>query len=345
MSHRLVTVSDAAPAANLPSHSISVVTPVYQGALTLGGLAAELRLLTDPQTTPGGQRWVISEWLLVHDHGPDTSADTIGELAEQYEFVRPIWLSRNFGQHPATLAGMTSSTGDWVVTLDEDGQHNPADIAVLLDTAVESGASLVYADPVNAAPHGWFRNLLSRGAKWLFVSFLAGSHIAKFNSFRLVIGEAGRSIAAYAGAGTYLDVALSWVIDDVAYAPVVLRSEGGRKSGYSFRSLLSHFWRLVLSSGTHMLRMVSALGASLSLAGLVFAAYVAISSLFNQDLPEGWTTTLVVLLIASGAILFSLGIIAEYIGIAVNMAMGRPPFLIVSDPANGPLGRRPRSAR
>ncbi len=52
---------------------------------------------------------------------------------------------------------------------------------------------------------------------------------------------------------------------------------------------------------------------------------------------------MVVVLMSTGAILFSLGIIAEYIGVAVGMAMGKPPYLIISDPGNGPLGRRPGS--
>ena len=58
-------------------------------------------------------------------------------------------------------------------------------------------------------------------------------------------------------------------------------------------------------------------------------------------IPEGWTSTMVVVLLSTGAILFSLGVIAEYIGVAVNMAMGKPLYLIVSDPHDGPLGRRP----
>ena len=54
---------------------------------------------------------------------------------------------------------------------------------------------------------------------------------------------------------------------------------------------------------------------------------------------EGWTSLIVVILISTGAILFSLGVIAEYVGVAVNMAMGKPLYLITQDPADGPLGR------
>ena len=76
------------------------------------------------------------------------------ELEQEYPFVRSVWLSRNFGQHAATLAGMASSGGDWIVTLDEDGQHDPSYIGAMLDVALDEQASVVYARPVNPAPHG-----------------------------------------------------------------------------------------------------------------------------------------------------------------------------------------------
>ncbi|MEO6996461.1 MAG: glycosyltransferase [Terracoccus sp.] len=323
------------------THRISVVTPVYQGELTLPALAAELEALMGVQQTPDGHRWEIGEWLLVHDNGPDRSGDTIAELAQTHSFVRPIWLSRNYGQHPATLAGMASSNGDWIVTLDEDGQHDPADIGMFLDVALRDNAQLVYAEPTNEAPHGAVRNILSKSAKWVFGTFLAGGAVQTFQSYRLVLGELGRSVAAYAGAGVYLDVALGWVVGRISHVDVALRDEGDRDSGYNLRRLLSHFWRLVLSSGTRGLRIVSALGAVFGVAGVAFAVYIVIASALGKQTVEGWTSNMVVILLSTGAILFSLGVIAEYIGVAVNMAMGKPPYLIISDPGQGPLGRRP----
>ncbi len=88
-----------------------------------------------------------------------------------------------------------------------------------------------------------------------------GAPAADFSSYRLVVGEVGRSVAAYAGPGIYLDVAISWVARRIVTCPVEMRDEGDRPSGYSLRSLVSHFWRLVLSSGTRPLRWVSVLGA------------------------------------------------------------------------------------
>ena len=102
-------------------HRISLVIPVYCGEKSLETLVGEIAPLTQEQTTPGGTCFKISEVLLVHDCGPDRSDRAIEFLSAQYSFVRPVWLSRNYGQHAATLAGMASSTGDWIATIDEMG--------------------------------------------------------------------------------------------------------------------------------------------------------------------------------------------------------------------------------
>ena len=322
------------------AHSVSVVIPVYQGERTLPALMDELSPLTAEFSSPAGHRLKVTEVLLVNDNGPDASAAVMRDLAARHPFVRTIWLSRNFGQHPATLAGMASSGGDWIVTMDEDGQHNPAEIGRMLDLAMSGRADVVYARPTNEPPHGLLRNVASRASKRVLRYSTHEVNATQFQSFRLVLGEIGRSVAAYSGAGVYLDVALSWVAHRVVTCPMEMRAEGDRPSGYSIRSLTSHFWRMVLSSGTRALRLVSLLGGLFAVGGLLLALYFVLGKLFwHLESPSGWPSLIVVLLVSTGAILFSLGIIAEYLGVAVNMAMGRPLYLIVSDPADGPMGR------
>jgi hypothetical protein len=121
---------------------------------------------------------------------------------------------------------MTSSGGTWIVTMDEDGQMDPAYIGPMLDAAYAKGAQLVYGKPTNPPPHSAMRNAGSKFAKKLFVSALADQEFSEFNSYRLVLGEIGRSVAAYTGAGVYLDVALSWVVSSVTTCPVTARAEG-----------------------------------------------------------------------------------------------------------------------
>jgi polyisoprenyl-phosphate glycosyltransferase len=315
--------------------SVSVVIPVYSGAETLPGVVKELEQLRSPQETPEGRRFSVDEVLLVWDRGIRGSDEVVRELAARDEWIRPIWLSRNFGQHPATLAGMTSSGGDWIVTMDEDGQHDPAYIGDMLDTAYRDRTQLVYAAPTNRPPHGAFRNAASWLTKWLFVHVLMSSDGPKaFNSYRLMLGEAGRSVAAYTGAGVFLDVALCWVIANPAACPVSMRQEGRPASAYTLRRLSAHFWRLVISSGTRPLRFVSVMGILFALFGFAVAISSAIQKVVGDVSVQGWTSVFVAVMVVGGAVLFALGIIAEYIAAAANMAMGKPVYVIVRDPGD-----------
>jgi len=323
------------------THQISVVIPVYRAAATLPALFEEIARLHEEFVTEGGHRARVAELLLVHDNGPDNSDEVMRKLAAEHDWVRPVWLSRNFGQHAATMAGMASSGGDWIVTMDEDGQHDPAYIPQMLDSAMAARAAVVYADPTNRPPHGFVRNTASKGSKWVIDFLTKGNHAGLYHSYRLVLGEIGRSIAAYAGAGVYLDVALGWVADDVTTCPVQVRAEGDRPSGYKTRTLLSHFWRMVLTSGTGLLRFVSMLGVTMATVGFLYAVVIAVSRLIGGVDVAGWTTVMVVMLIGIGSVLFSLGVVAEYIGVAVNMAMGKPLFLVTADKSTGPLSYPP----
>jgi undecaprenyl-phosphate 4-deoxy-4-formamido-L-arabinose transferase len=321
-------------------HTVSIVVPVYQGERTLDALVAEVEPLVTVQTTPRGRSFRVVELILVHDGAPDGSHRVMQALADRCPFIRLIWLSRNFGQHPATLAGMASSAAEWIVTLDEDGQQDPRDVASLLDSALDAGVPLVYAQPTNEPPHGWLRNWLSSRAKWLFVWALRSHGAGRFNSFRLIDGEIGRSLAAYCGSDVYLDVALYWVVRGSTPCPVALRRERGRPSAYTYGRLIAHVWRMLLTSGTRPLRVISVVGCLATLAGVVLTSYVLWKRVTAQIPVQGWTSLIIVTCVFSGLILLSLGVIAEYLGMTLSMAMGKPPYLIVSQPSHKEERRR-----
>lgn len=321
-------------------HGISVVVPVYRGEHTIRGLVAELVRFTEPTATPGGALFVVEEIILVHDNGPDRSDVVMQELAREHDVVRPLWLSRNFGQDAATIAGMSAARADWIVTMDEDGQHDPRFLAAFLDTALTERADLVYSRPTNTRPHGFLRNLTSRGAKVVLATVFAFPDSTRFESYRLIRGDIGRQLADVASNGVYLDVALTWVVDSVAQAPVELRAEGREESGYNYRRLFSLFWKMVLCTGTRGLRLVSMLGVTLAAIGAIIAGVVVYSALTTDNwAPEGWASIIVVLLLCSGATLFSLGLIAEYLGVALHILVGKPLYLTVDSPRPRPVSQ------
>jgi len=317
---------------------ISIVIPVYAGEQTLPALIEEILPLTEERTTAQGNTYVVSEVLLVHDCGPDRSDRTLESLSARYPFVRPVWLSRNYGQHAATLAGMASAQGDWVVTIDEDRQQDPADIADLLDMALASSLQIVYAQPTNTPPYGWLRNTLSRTAKLISTRLLGHRAVGRFNSFRLVDGEIARTLASYCGNGVYLDVGLFWITGRIGHCPVLTRNELGRPSGYSYIKLIGHFWKLILTTGTRPLRLITIMGFCSIVLALVVAIYAVVAKFYGQVPVQGWTSLLIVVSFFSGSILASLGVIAEYLAVTMGIVMGKPLYVVSSKPTR-PAGR------
>lgn len=307
---------------------VSVVIPVYQGERSIKSLVEEISAYFQPSKTVNGHVMVVSEVLLVHDCGPDRSDVVIGQLAQSYPQVKPVWLTRNFGQHAATLAGMSSATGDWILTMDEDGQHDPGDIGSLLDQALSQDLQVVYAQPVNKPPHGFLRNLTSKLSKRIGRVMMGYDAVEYFHSYRIVRGEIARSLAAYCGHGVFLDVGLLWVAGRVGRCPVKMRAEDGRPSGYSYSRLLAHFWTMLLTAGTRPLRLITLLGFSSVAVALFIGIYALYQKMTGNVQVQGWASLVIVVSFFSGCILVSLGMIAEYLAVSMGIAMGKPLYVI-----------------
>jgi hypothetical protein len=318
-------------------HEVSVVVPAHHGEHTLQVLADELATLRTPQTTPGGRRYRVAELLLVHDGAVEGSTAVIRAIAVAHHCTYPVWLSRNFGPHPATLAGMAGTVSDWVVTLDAHGQQDPADIGKLLDCALDSRTRLVYAAPINAPSHGVLQTVLSTAIRRLFMK-RTGTDARDLSSFRLIEGQVARGVAAYCGANVHLDVALSWVVG-ASRCPVKLRLERGPAPDPSTGGPVRQAWQMVLASGTAPLRMISWFGTLALLLAAVMGVYAA-WRWKNQAPVEAWATTGMLVAASAGLTFLALAAIGEYLSFAVSLGMGKPAYLIVSRPRDD-LGKKP----
>jgi glycosyltransferase involved in cell wall biosynthesis len=326
---------------NTAVHSVSVVIPVYSGSATLQQVVNEMASFYSEQVTQGGNRYQVAEVILVDDCGVDNSAKVIREMAKVDERVVPVWLTRNYGQHAATVAGMASSSHEWVVTMDEDGQHNPASIGALIDTALLNESPLVYGRENNREPHGFFRNVTSKIVKQLVLPLLINNkNLRYFSSFRLMTGEVARTVGAFAQHGAYLDIALSWIVRTSAVCDVSFRNELRPQSGYTTKKLISHFLRLVVSSGTRPLRLITALGLISFISGVVGAVVVTVGKYAAGYTSNGWASLFSLILILGGAILLALGVIAEYVGVLVRRSIGLPLYVIGNDTHTGPLHKK-----
>lgn len=314
----------------LASPTLSIVIPVYHGGASLKSLIEELRHFAAEVALPDLTFPRIVETILVFDGVSDEARRSVEDLGLADDWITTIWLSRNFGQHAATSAGISSSSGDWIATLDEDGAHPPNELVGLYERALHDGADIVYATPRPGTSHKKLRQGLSRIAKNL-ATFLSGDkNVRSFQSFRLVRGAIARSALAMISRGTNIDVALSWVSSRTSTVAVSYRGQNSRASAYSLASLLSHFWNLVLSSGIQALRAFTFVGVGLFLAGQILGLWLLGEWLRGEPFPEGWLALVLIQLVFSGITLLGIGLMSEFVAKVVDFSSGRPPYLVVN---------------
>lgn len=172
-------MSDLSPPQNM---MVSVVVPVYCGSDYLAALVAALDELRREWQAKGAP-FTLAEAIFVDDAAIDDSGARIDQLAREHSWIVPLHLARNFGQHPATIVGILHSSGDWVVTMDEDLQHRPEVIATLLRKAVSEHADIVYANPVSTVHDAAIRDWTSRSFKRMMQWLTDNPNLSSFNSF------------------------------------------------------------------------------------------------------------------------------------------------------------------
>jgi len=318
---------------NLEKIRLSVVIPVYSGENYLEALAQQLDELRS--------RWIenkapisLSEAIFVDDAAIDNSLHVLNSLSERYPWITVLTLSRNFGQHPATEAGILYTSGDWVVTMDEDLQHPPALIEALLTKAVTDGCDIVYANPKHAVHQNLVRDLGSRYYKRIIARLTGIKTIPLINSFRLVRGTIARAASSVCSHDTYLDIALTWFTERIGFVRVDLKDkrliESG-ESGYNLRKLLSHARRMILSTQTKALRIGGLLGILTFFLSLSFGSYIFLNYFFEWTVMDvqGWASIVVISSFLGGLSLLLIAIVIEYISIILLHTQGKPTFFLV----------------
>ena len=299
--------------------TVSVVIPVYRAALTLRELYGQLSI-TMRQIAP------TFEIIFVEDCGGDESWSIITELAAADQRVRGIRMSRNYGQHNAVLCGIRAARYDVIVTMDDDLQHPVSEIAPLL-AALGPDVDVVYGAPQDEQ-HGFLRNVASRLTKFALASAMGAEtarNVSAFRAFRTRLREGFRD---YRSPTVSIDVLLTWttsrfVAIKVRHAP---RSVG--VSGYSFTRLIRHAIDLMTGFSTLPLQISSFIGFVLVLFGVSILAFVGANFLINGSAVPGFAFLASIIAIFSGAQLFALGIIGEYLARMHFRTMDRPTYLV-----------------
>lgn len=296
----------------------SVVIPVYRGEATLERLVDELAKVL-PQATEQ------FEVILVNDDSPDNSWRIIQDLCGRYQWVRGIRLSRNFGQENATLCGILESRHAIIATMDDDLQHRPQDLPLLL-AKMDEGFDVVYGVPrVRRQPwwKTWFSNLVKR-----IIAFSIGAPVLRgMSAFKVFPGDIRETYAGLRGPDVSIDVLLSWKYGKFGAAEIEEEPRGHGKSNYSLAQLVRIALKIITNYTTIPLRLASLMGFMFTLVGFVVFVYVLIVYFSVGSVP-GFPFLASLITVFSGVQLFALGIIGEYLARVFERSSGRPRFAI-----------------
>jgi glycosyltransferase involved in cell wall biosynthesis len=299
--------------------NLSVVVPVYNSERSLPRLVEKLgRTLS----AIGGRFEVI----LVNDGSRDRSWRVIEQLAEAFSWVRGINLMRNYGQHNALLCGIRAAQFEIIVTLDDDLQHPPEEIPKLL-RELEGPYDVVYGTPQKSQHELWrgWASRLTRLMLRMAIRIEIAGEVSAFRAFRTRLREA---FADYGSPFVFIDVLLSWGASRFVAIPVRHDPRRAGVSNYRFRTLITQALTMLTSFSTVPLRFASFTGFGFTLFGLVVLAYVVGRFVIQGGSVPGFPFLASIIAIFSGAQLFALGIIGEYLGRVHLRGMNRPAYVI-----------------
>jgi undecaprenyl-phosphate 4-deoxy-4-formamido-L-arabinose transferase len=314
-----------------PPQSLSVVIPVYRSAATLVELHRRVRAAIEPLV----ERFEV---IFVEDAGGDDSWSVVRELADAHDHVRGLQLCRNYGQHNALLCGIREARYPVIVTLDDDLQNPPEEIPRLL-AKLDEGYDVVYGAP-QREQHGLLRDLASRVTKFVLQNAMGAATARRVSAFRVFRTHVRKAFADFHAPYVSIDVLLTWGTTRFTYVVVRHDRRAAGKSNYTVRKLLTHAMNMMTGFSTGPLQFASIMGFAFTLLGFIALAYVLAVYLIHGGSVPGFAFLASMIAIFSGAQLFALGIIGEYLARMHFRTMDRPAYVVrdaarADDPAAG----------
>ena len=303
----------------LPSFTISVVVPAYNSESTLAELVRRLHTVLPPHAD-------AFEIILVNDGSHDRSWQVISDLVTEFPFVRGINLMRNYGQHNALLAGIRAANYDLVITLDDDLQNPPEEIPRLLQKLAK-GYDVVYGAPAHEQ-HGLWRDLASRITKMALQASMGVDTAREVSAFRVFRTRLRDAFSSYRSPFLSVDVLLTWGTTRFSHVRVRHDPRTVGVSNYTVGKLITHAANMITGFSTLPLQIASFIGFGFTLFGLGVLAYVLGRFLIQGSAVPGFPFLASVISIFSGAQLFALGIIGEYLARMHFRSMEKPTYAV-----------------
>ena len=302
--------------------TVTIVIPVFNGSQTITKLVTEC--------IQSFEEIFDLEIVLINDCSEDNSYDVCLSIQERYpSTITFLSLSKNFGEHNAVMAGLHHSSGDFVVTLDDDGQNPPQEALNLINYAVKENLDVVYSY-YPKKKHNLVRNLcswLNGKVANLMLRKPVGLYLSSFRSMsRFTVQE----IIKYDLPYPYVDGLILRSISNIGALETKHKSRISGKSGYTFRKLLRLWLNMFTNFSVLPLRVASFLGFVFALLGILIGVFTLYERFLNPNLPVGWATIAVLCSILGGVQLMALGVIGEYLG-RIFLGMNRQPQFVVRE--------------
>ena len=301
---------------------LSFVIPCYRSENTV------MKVVEEIEETVSTRQGYSYEIILVNDGSPDNVWDVIKQISQKDEHVIGINLAKNFGQHSALLAGYNQCSGDYVISLDDDGQTPANELYSLVDE-LEKGYDLVYAS-YGEVHQKLFRRLGSKFAKAMsdYMFDIKGDDrqgSSYYIARRFVIDE----MIKYKNPYPYMAGLVLRTTRNIGFVFVKHRDRFEGASNYSLKGLISLWMNGFTAFSVKPLQVGTYVGFFFALLGFVFAIITVIRKLFiTPNMEAGWSSTIAILLVVGGIIMIMLGLIGEYVGRIYICINNSPQFVI-----------------
>jgi len=267
------------------------------------------------------------EIILVDDYSKDESWKVIQQLVVQDSCVRGIGLMRNFGQHNALLCGIRQARYAVTVTMDDDLQHPPEEMAKLLDRLAVGDVDVVYGSPEHLQ-HGVLRDLASLITKLAMQRVMGASTAQSISAFRAFRTSLRQAFAEYKDAYVSIDVLLTWATNRFVALTVRHDARYAGQSNYTVTKLMTHALNMITGFSIWPLQLASAVGFIFVLFGGGVLAYVLTRYLIHGQVVPGFAFLASIIAIFSGAQLFTLGVMGEYLARMHFRSMQKPAYVV-----------------
>lgn len=298
---------------------ISIVSPVYRAENIVEKLVSEIEKEVKQLTN-------LYEIILVDDRSPDNSWQKIKEIALKNEKVKIFRLSKNFGQHPAIIAGLSQAKGEWVVVMDCDLQDQPKEIIKLYDKAIE-GYDIVLASR-QIRKDGFFKKITSKIFAKLY-GYLTDSNfdnsVANFGIYHTKVIQEVVSMNDYIKS---FPLFVQWVGFNKAIIPVEHATRDSGKSTYTYKKLLSLAFNTIISFSNKPLKLFVKFGMLISTLSFIIGLLNIYQYMQGKINVAGYSSIVVSIWFLSGVTITVIGIVGIYIGKAFDQVKNRKSFII-----------------